>query len=234
MDMERYGDYNEYEDDIPKSKNPVIITVKILIALVCLSVIGVLVFRMILFSYYPDSMEKLYFNAPLTEYYTETDGNIKVKTQEIRSKYDDPEIASFFCDNLYVIEEIGQLQLSIRYNNSAIDYIESELSMTGMLDASDPELFSYKLACYDDELGKEKYIDASVTAVAYETKLMYHYYKLVCDGVSLGGLNNPGWIRLDVFVKGSEEKFSSIYIYENNSSYSHFEDYELTEEDKPF
>ena len=43
-DMERYGDYTEYEDDIPKSKSKFVLVMKILIAFVCLSVIGILAF----------------------------------------------------------------------------------------------------------------------------------------------------------------------------------------------
>lgn len=232
MDMERYGDYNEYEEDLPKSKNPVLLTIKFLIIAVCLAVIGVLVFRISFFNFYPDTIENLYFDDTLTEHYNANSGNIEVKTQEIRAKYDDPDVATFICDNLYVIEGANQLQLSIRYNKASIAYIESELSLSG-LDASDPELFSYKLACYDDASASEICLDASVEAAVYETKLMYHYYKLVCNGVELGGIDNPGWIRLDVFVKGAEGKFASIYIYENNSSYSVFENYELKSEDKP-
>ena len=172
MDMERYGDYNEYEEDLPKSKNPVLLTIKILIIAVCLAVIGVLVFRIVFFNFYPDSIENLYFNEALTEHYNEKGGNIEVKTQEIRAKYDNPDVATFICDNLYVIEGAKQLQLSIRYNSSAIAHIEKELSITGLV-ASDPELFSYKLACYDDEAKAEVYLDASVTPAVYEEKLMF-------------------------------------------------------------
>ena len=226
MDMERYGDYNEYEEDLPKSKNPIFLVIKLLIIFVCLAVAGVLVFRVAFFNYYPDSIEKLYFNETLTEYYNANNGNIEVKTQDLRTKYDDPEIATFICDNLYVIEGANQLQFSIRYNESAIEYIENKLSLTG-LDAKDPELFTYKLATYDGELS------ATVTPVAYENKLMYHYYKLVCDGVEMGGINNPGWIRLDIFVKGCEKKFREVYIYENNNNYSVFEDYEISKKERP-
>lgn len=226
MDMERYGDYNEYEEDLPKSKNPIFLVIKLLIIFVCLAVAGVLVFRVAFFNYYPDSIEKLYFNETLTEYYNANNGNIEVKTQDLRTKYDDPEIATFICDNLYVIEGANQLQFSIRYNESAIEYIENKLSLTG-LDAKDPELFTYKLATYDGELS------ATVTPVAYENKLMYHYYKLVCDGVEFGGYKNPAWIRVEVYVKGVDEMFACIPIYENNEGYAVFENYQLTSEDKP-
>ena len=39
-DMERYGDYNETDEE-PGRKSPVGIIIKILIAVVCLAVIGV-------------------------------------------------------------------------------------------------------------------------------------------------------------------------------------------------
>ena len=58
-DLERYGDYNEYEDDIPKKKGKVMLVLKILIAVVCVSVIGLFAFRMIMFNYYPDSMKNI-------------------------------------------------------------------------------------------------------------------------------------------------------------------------------
>ena len=233
MDMERYGDYTEYEDDIPKSKSKVALTLKILIALVCFSVIGVLVFRMFLFSYYPENMKTLYFNDKLTALYNEKGGDIDVKTQDLRAVYDDPDVAIFICDNLFVISEAEQLQITVRMNKSALDDIEKELSLTG-LDPAAEGFLSFKLACYSDEIGGEAYIDGvSVSIVAYEAKLMYHYYKLVCDGVKLGGINEPGWIRLDAFIAGSDEKFRGVYIYENNESYSVFKDYELSEEERP-
>lgn len=232
MDMERYGDYNEYEEDLPKSKNPILLVIKILIIVVCVAVAGVLIFRVAFFNFYPKSIKSLYFDEKLTEYYEASGGNISVKTQKIRAKYDDNKVAKFFCDNLYVIDEISQIQLSIRYTNTSIDHIEKEFSLSG-LDPKDPELFTYKLACWSDEAQSIVYLDASVVPVQYETKLMYHYYKLVCNNVPMDGLNQPSWLRLEVFVKGREEKIAQICVYENHNEYSTFENYELKSEDKP-
>lgn len=231
-DMERYGDYNDYEDDAPKSKNPVVLTIKILIAAVCVAVVAFLAFRITLFNYYPDSMKNVYFNEVLTEYYNQNGKTVEIKTQSLRAPYDDPDVASFFCDNLFIIEGAGQLQVSVRFNDSAIEHIESELGLSG-LSASDPDLLSFKLATYNDEFQTEHYLNVEVSVAATERKLMYNYIKLVFDGINFGGFENPGWIRLDVFVKGSDEKFTSVYIYENNSSYSSFEDYELSQEELP-
>ena len=110
-DYERYGDYNDVEDDLPKSKNPIIIILKLLIALICVGVIGILGFRLIIFNYYPDSVKNVYFNDALTEHYDERDGDIVIKTQKLLAPYDDNVNGNFFCDNLYLVDEIDQLQI---------------------------------------------------------------------------------------------------------------------------
>ena len=73
-DFERYGDYNEYEEDIPKSKNPVLILLKVLVGVICVGVVGLILFRLLVFNHYPDSMKNIYFNETLTEYYEQTNG----------------------------------------------------------------------------------------------------------------------------------------------------------------
>ena len=86
-DYERYGDYNDIEDDLPKSKNPVLIILKILTALICIGVIALLAFRLIIFNNYPESVKKVYFNDVLTKHYNANDGNIIVKTQNFNTHY---------------------------------------------------------------------------------------------------------------------------------------------------
>lgn len=237
-DMERYGDYNEV-DEAPSGKKGVLGTViKILIAVVCLSVVGVLAFRMIAFNHYPDGMDEIYFTDTLTEYYNSTGGNIGAKTQEIDAKYDDPDWSNFYADKLIIIEATDELQVTVRFNKSAIASIEEELGLAD-LDRADPELLSFKLAVYDDLSESVKYLDANLEYKGVETYLMYTYCKLAFSGVEVdtgeAGKNNPGWIRLDIFVKGqtSEEAFSSIYVYENNDRYSTFSDYELSDGEVP-
>ena len=70
-DYERYGDYDDIEEDLPKSKNPVVIALKIMIFAVCVGVIGLIAFRMIAFNSYPASVKNVYFNESLTGYYNE-------------------------------------------------------------------------------------------------------------------------------------------------------------------
>ena len=59
MDLERYGDYNDYDDDEPKSKSKVGLVLKILIMVVCFYVVGFFLLRVFLFNYYTDSVEKI-------------------------------------------------------------------------------------------------------------------------------------------------------------------------------
>ena len=228
MDLERYGDYNDYDDDEPKSKSKVGLVLKILIMVVCFSVVGFFLFRVFLFNYYPDSVEEIYFNDVLIEYYNKTDGNIGAKTQSIRFPYDDNKKGRFFVDNLIIVEEIGQLQLSIRYNDSLYDTLKGEFEKDISID--DLSAFSFRLVRNpltedDNDVPIEV---GSLSYSSYDSLMMYNYGKLVFDGIDfLGDGNEIKWLRLEVFVNGVEMKAPyMILIYENNDAYSTFEDYE--------
>ena len=234
-DMERYGDYTEYEDDVPKSKNPVIFIIKLLVALVCFSVVGVIGFRMVIFSYYPGSMKKIYFTEELTAYYNETDGNIGAVTQKLRAPYDDSTKGRFFCDNLIVIEKIGELQVSVRYNNSAMNTIFNDYGVR--LDPKNEDNFTFRLARdpISDEYGAEPVVIGELTYSSFDEFMMYNYCKLVFDGIEFDGADGKiEWIRLEILINGVEmESPYCIPIYENHDLYSAVEDYKLEEGEKP-
>ncbi len=264
-DLERYGDYNEYEDDNPKSKNPVVIIIKILIAVVCFSVIGILVFRMIFFNYYPKNMKNIYFTDNLLAYYEANGGEINAETQSLRAPYDDPDVANFFCDNLILIRDAGELQVSLRFNSSALDAM-IEASEYDKLERDDPELLSFRLV---DNYG---FVYDTLSYSEYDKSLFYNYYKLSFTGIEFFDYANgdfpklhefvykneygvyvtemietagkhPEWIRLEVFVKGQkieldkntgrEIPFSAVAVYENNSAYSSFKKYEISDKELP-
>ena len=227
-DYERYGDYNEIEEDQPKSKNPVIITLKILIAVVCIGVVGIIAFRLILFNSYPETVKNLYFNDTLTDYYNEVGDGMDIKTQDLRAPYDDPDLGNFFCDYLYVIDDIGQLQITVRYNTASVDRIAEELGLS--LDENDPTIFTYRIA---DNYGR---IYDEVNVAAFESQMMYRYAKLVFDGVKFDPEDGklPEWIRLEVFVgEDSEKPYSMVPIYENNENYAKFDEYKPSRKELP-
>jgi hypothetical protein len=235
-DMERYGDYTEYEDDIPKGKNPVIFILKLLVALVCFSVVGIIAFRMVIFNYYPESMKSVYFTPALKEYYNATEGEIGAVTQDLRAPYDDADKGRFFCDNLIVIEKIGELQVSVRFNNSAMETIYKDYGVK--LDPKNEKNFTFRIARdpITDEKGAEPVVIGELTYVGFDEYMMYNYYKLVFDGIefSNGTDEKIEWIRLEILVNGVEmDEPYCIPIYENNSGYSSFDNYELGEGEKP-
>ena len=229
--MERYGDYNDIEYDSPKNKGAVLTVLKILTALICISVIGILAFRMILFNSYPESVSKIYFNDKLTEYYEVSAGSIDAKTQVLRASYDDPDLGNFFCDNLIVIEGADQLQISLKYNVSTIERISSELYGGEALDDMSAEIFSFRLV---DNYGV---VYSEVEMPALEARVMYRYAKLVFDGVDFDGDetgNAPEWIRLEIFTeKNSEVPYAMICVYENNEVYNTFSPYALSKNEVP-
>ena len=233
-DYERYGDYDEIEDDIPPSKSPVMLILKIITAALCLGVIGLLSFRMILFNRYPADIKDFYINDEFFAYYNDKGEIPKIKTQSLRSPYDDPDLGNFFCDYLYVVEELGQLQVAVRYNVSTVERIAEEKKIS--LSADDENCFSYRL-CINYSDGKEGstsnlvYID-EVSDEVFDESVMYRYKKLVFDGIEFVPDKNgdyPVWMRLEVIVDG--EVYSMVPIYENHSEYSRFAEYEISRQE---
>lgn len=231
-DYERYGDYDDIEEDLPKSKNPVVIALKIMIFIVCIGVIGIIAFRMIAFNNYPASVKNVWFNEKLTGYYNENGADVGIKTQKLRAPYDDEDEGNFFCDYLYVIDDIDQLQITVRYNTSTVEKLSKKLGVE--LDENSEDLFSYRLyASYGEETGR---VVGELSKEIYDKRLMYRYEKLVFDNVelSLDSIGNPYWIRLEIFIKGYEDKgVYMVPIYENNDKYSSFRDYKLSGKEKP-
>ena len=224
-DYERYGDYNDIEDDAPRSNGPVLLILKILVAVVCVGVVGLIALRLVLFNNYPDSAKDLFFDSELISI-AERDGGVKAKTQSLRAPYDDPDVASFFCDYLYVIEDADQLQITVRYNTATIRNMAAELGKE--LSADDPELFTYRLV---DNYGR---IYEDYQIAAFDEQMMYRYVKLVFNSVDTDTVTDtPEWIRIEIYLEGEVDKDGNpkpymIPVYENNENYSKFEELEIS------
>ena len=231
-DIERYSDYNEVDEEPGTSKNPVSTLLKVLVIALCLLVVGVIVFRVILFNYYPRKIKNIYFDEELTEYYTLQDSRINAKTQTLRAPYDDPDFASFFADNLIIVEDVGQLQLSVRYNSSVFDTIEEKYGVR--LDGESNELFTFRLERVPFDTTEQPYSIGTLEYSDTDSLLMYTYYKLVFDGVEFLDADTPDWIRLKITLNGvpSAEPYY-ILIYENTDEYSAFSEYKLSGKERP-
>ncbi len=222
-DYELYGDYNEVDEPPKKSGTGFII--KIVALTVCFAVVGFLAFRLFSFNYYPKSMKNAYFTDALTSYYNEVGGEVTAKTQKLRAPYDDAKLGNFFASNLIVIEDCGELQVSLRYNTSVYKTLGAEFS-------NDDLSFSLRRSGGDEEATGALAgvpLEASVSVCAEESFMMYRYIKLVFDGIDFGeGDSAAEWIRLDIEIFGVErdEPFM-ICIYENNEAYSSFSDFKV-------
>ncbi|MBO7304350.1 MAG: hypothetical protein J6V09_03935 [Clostridia bacterium] len=231
-DLERYGDYNDYEDDEPKKKSPIGLILKILIGVVCFAVIALLGARLILFNYYPDSIKNIYFNDKLTAYYNSTDGKIGAKTQNLSAPYDDPDVGNFFCDNLIVIPGINQLQISLRYNVSLIAAIKEAY---GVDLSADAELFEFSLSIIPiGDSDADPIATGSLSYSKMESFMMYRYYKLVFDDVQLTVPDcEEVWIRLEIRLKDVDKaKPYHVLIYEDTAK-TPFDDYKLSRKERP-
>ena len=76
-------------------------------------------------------------------------------------------------------------------------------------------------------------MSAAPSYIGTDALLMYRYYKLAFDGIDFE--NPPVWIRIEVFVKGQTEEipFAKMPAYSNNEDFDIFDEYELSEEEKP-
>lgn len=233
MDYERYGDYTETEEDIPRGHNIFATVLKILIAAVCIAVVGLIAVRLILMSYYPPAMRRLAFTENLTEYYQRTDGNIGALTQELRFEYDqrldpppgeDAVVGSFFAAYMTVIPGAGELQVTLRYNVSAMEDIAARYGIDPP-DPADPGL-RFRLV---DNLGG---VYENLTCCDTVSFSMYRYVRLAFDGLEIqpGGEGSPAWIRLEIYVGGQDgdTPYSAILLYEDHESYSDFKEYKLS------
>ena len=231
-DMERYGDYNEVDEAPGGNKNPIVTLLKALIIFLSFAVVGILIFRVVLFNYYPKNIENIYYNDTLTDYYNATGGEIGAVTQTLRAPYDDPDVASFICDNLIVIEGAEQIQLSLRYNSSVFDTIKTKYGVE--LDPNDENLFSFKLQRVPFDEASKPYDLGTLDTVITEKALMYTYYKLVFDSVELLDDGEPDWIRLEVTLNGvPDAEPYYILIYERSEQYDRFDEYKLKGSEKP-
>ena len=180
----------------------------------------------------PDNIKNIYFNDELTALYNGNDGDIGATTQSLRAPYDDPDFASFFADNLIIVESMGQIQLSLRYNSSVFDSIETKYGVR--LDEKSDNLFTFELERVPFAESDSAHKVGELVHSESDSLLMYTYYKLVFDGVDFLAEDEQDWIRIKITLNDipSADPYY-ILIYERTETYSSFGEYELSRKEVP-
>ena len=234
-DYERYSDYNNPDDD-SEELHPYPLwfrilrkAVKWLFIAICLLTVGLLLFRMSLLGWYPDSAKQLYMTPAIAEEYAKT-GEVEVLIQKLLVPYESRKYGFFSADNMRYIKATGSLQCSIRVNRSA--YAEmSEVYKTSLAKDRDDNL-SFTLY-YSN--GEDINLSYTPTHVSRETHLFYDYYKICFDGIDTS--ESLPWYRLNIHLSGvadtEAEPTACIVVYENNEEYSHFTPYIPSKEELP-
>ncbi len=184
--------------------------------IVCLAaLIAALFFRIYISEHYPKDSVRIVFTDALTEHYRATD-DFKVYTQELRTPYDDAKNGSFFADGLYLVPRGENVQVTLRYNTSALETVAEKYEREEPLAPADG-LFRYTLTVsYNQDEGGTDYRTYGASYMAESDAFMYHYTKLAFDGVSFEG---AAWMRVDIYLADEQEAFGSIIVYEKNFEY---------------
>lgn len=236
-DMERYGDYNEQEEEaVPAQKNVVLTCIKYLLILVIVAVIALLGCRLFLFDYYPKAAKQLVMTESLRAYYDRTDGDVRIQKQDLRFPYDDidlvtinsNDLGTFFADHLYVIDAIGELQITARVNTAGLESIGALYGIDADADTIAAKL-TFRLT---DNYGR---VYDELVYCEMHSYAMYRYYKLAFDGIAFAspddGQGAPEWIRMEILLEGEETPYSYMLIYENNEDFSTFTEYKPSSEE---
>lgn len=199
---------------------------KILVAAVFLMA-ALLALRFGLEKIYPKDMRTLLPTGEIREAYAETGGNLPAKTQEIRVKYEDNNTGLFFADHLLVVPKTGSVQVTLRWNRSTLSRLEEKYGEAFDPTAESP--FTYRIFCARE--GGEETVLSGQTEITGDSYLpcaskkdkmaMYRYERLAFEGVELEGVF---WIRIEIYLAGSDTCEGDIVIYEDHEDYNEFED----------
>ena len=211
-DYERYGDYNNVDDDGKYGRHrPILRLLKILVTVTLFLFSGFLVFRLIVAEYYPRELRGLRMTEPLSAYAESND--LSPEKLKIDVPYDNNVRANFIADNLVIERGEGAVQFTLRLSRDTM----ARLSETVGEDVGKKPDESYFIVTLCDDLGN-RYEKTDQIGRSY---LWYRAVKYCFDGVRFDGV---GWIRADVYLSSAPdaaEPYASIPVLDfSNGSQS--------------
>ncbi len=201
-DYERYGDYNEIDEDRVGRKRPVLRLLKILVTVALFLFSGFLVFRLLVAEYYPRELRAFRMTPAVTEYAETHD--LAPEKMKIRVPYDDNVRASFIADNLVIERSAGAVQFTLRLSRDTM----ARLSETTGEDLGRKPDENYFVVTLYDDLGNRY----EKTEQIGRTVLWYRAVKYCFDGVDFAGVS---WIRADVYLVSdpdAAEPYASVPV----------------------
>lgn len=194
------------------------ITLKTVIFVAIFGFIALLLARIMIADYSPAAMKRFTMTADLSEKYSTAIDSLSVKKQSPMAPYDDAKNGNFFASDMYCVPTDGNIQFTLRYNNSSLAKVAS---FYGIPEPSGEmfELFDFTLlVAYETEdtvNGLYRRYTLDREACFTDNFLMYHYGKLFFRDVNFDGAI---WMRVDITLSGmeptEENTFGSIVVYE--------------------
>lgn len=141
-----------------------------------------------------------------------------VYRQRLRISYDDRDngkYARFMASNQYYCPELGELQVTLRYNNSTLDRVREDFSLSETPEAAD-ELFDFTVVdqtILNSDFDNEN--RAHLVHIESERQFMYTYLKLTFRGIDF---EKADWLRIEIYYSGDvdyeEEAYTRLVIWE--------------------
>ncbi|MBP5209569.1 MAG: hypothetical protein J6125_01780, partial [Clostridia bacterium] len=209
------------------------VTIRVLLTLTCVTVLGLLAFRLIFAGWYPRVCRRLHMTDALRAEHTAA-GTLSPLTQKIAVPYEDRATGFYMTDNLLVVRETGSLQCSLRVNRRNYADVAERAGVAAPTDAEGFLAFSLVYEWTEEDGAVRGRLTYAPTAVLRETHLGYDYYKICFDGVDFDGalFDDPSfdevetpdstpWLALEIRVADAGESASParVLVYENNSEF---------------
>ena len=215
-----------------------------LLALLIVSIIGILAFRIIDSKIVPSKVKTLTPNEKLCQVYDEYDGDLTIYYQD-QGKYtrEEKNYGYFANEGAVFIEEAQQLQVTISYNNSTLEHTKNDYRLPET-PSRDDQVYSISLRIMYDLTPENKDDNDGKTesAVRYDRimptgdiishkKTFYNYRKAIFDNVVID--DTVIAVILDIHyvnaINYNKDAYGSLLLY-------HFEEenleYKLTLADK--
>ena len=190
------------------------------------------IFRIAIAERYPRDTTRFVATEGVKAYYAEA-GKLDAYTQDLRTPYEDATNGKFSADGLIVIPAASHLQITMRYNNSAMKTMAEKYKLSEIPTAEEG-VFRYTLSVkHNDETAFRVY---EATLHTESTAYMYHYTKLAFDGVSF---EDVAYMRVDIYYEDNTEAYGHIPVYETHFEFEgelypyESEPFKIPEEDMP-